>query len=69
MNLAALRGRLAALTARVPTPREAWPEVVFPIVETGPTGRIVTGTLVRDTNTPTGWREVSPNAATQTKGT
>jgi hypothetical protein len=69
VNLAALRARLEALAGRVPTPPDAWPTVQFPIVETGPTGPVVTGTVVLDK--PTGrWREVPPNTATQTaKGT
>ena len=64
-SLHALRARLDALAGRVPTPPSDWPEVVFPIVETGPTGPVITGRLVRDVNTPAGWREVPPDTETQ----
>lgn len=64
-GLHSLRARLTALAAHVPTPPSAWPEVVFPIVETGPTGPVITGTLIRDANTPAGWREVPPDTETQ----
>jgi hypothetical protein len=66
MNLASLRARLSALAAHLPMTATEWPEVVFPIVETGPTGPVVTGTLIRDTSTRAGWREVPPDTETQT---
>ena len=67
-SLHSIRARLTALAGHVPTPPSAWPEVVFPIVETGPTGRITTGTLIHDVNTPAGWREVPVSIEHATKG-
>jgi hypothetical protein len=67
MNLASLRARLDTLAGRVPAPLSEWREVVFPIMDAGPTGPIHTGTVVRDTSTGL-WREVPPNTETQTKG-
>jgi len=64
--LHSLRARLSALAAHLPMTATEWPEVVFPIVETGPTGPVVTGTLVRDTSTAL-WREVPPNTKTPNK--
>jgi len=60
-DLRTLSRRLEALAGRVPVPRSDWPEVAFPIVETGPTGPVVTARLIRDTSTRAGWREVPPN--------
>ena len=64
-SLHSIRARLTALAGRVPVPPTSWPEVVFPIVETGPTGPVITGTLIHDENTPAGWREVPPDTETQ----
>jgi hypothetical protein len=60
-GLHSLRSRLAVLAGRVPVPPSAWPAVVFDIVETGPTGPVVTGRVVRDMATPAGWREIPPD--------
>jgi hypothetical protein len=49
--LHSLRARLSALAAHLPMTATEWPEVVFPIVETGPTGPVITGRLIRDTST------------------
>jgi hypothetical protein len=49
--LHSLRARLSALAAHLPMTATEWPEVVFPIVETGPTGPVITGRLIHDVNT------------------
>jgi len=66
-GLHSLRARLEALAGSLPAMPIEWRPVEFPIMDPGPTGPVHTSTLIRDTSTPAGWREIAPNTETQTR--